>query len=213
MLLLLMPLCVPASAVVSYRITAQNARVDVLVWKRGLLAGFGHDHVISAGVIQGSLLFDKKRPSRSRFELSVPVSALRIDTPAARQRFRRYFPKPIDQRSRQATRANMLKKIFATGRFPRIIVRSSAITGIGPDYQVHLQVRLNGVERTLVSRVVLGNTAGVLSASGHLKLDLAAFGIKPVSAVFGTIKIKRHVDIYFSYSQRLDRPPGTSAGR
>ncbi len=195
----------PAVSEEIYRLHTQNTQIDILVWKRGLLAGFGHNHVISAAGIEGRLVLVPGQLTRSRFELSFPVDALLIDAPDARKRFKDYFSKPISTQARQATRANMLKKIFTNKKSSRIIVRSAEITGPGPGYLLRLRVSFNGVQRKLVARVELRGSAAELEARGRLRLDLRRFGIRPVSAALGTIRIGDTVDIYFRCRLALRR--------
>lgn len=183
----------------TYTVDTKKTNIDILVFKGGVLASFGHNHLISVGKINGQLVFNSTNPLKSEFKFTIPIHALVIDDSNRRKQYSKYFSNPINAGAKQATRRNMLKKIFNAKKSPTITIQSSAISGTAPNYKIHFWITINGVKRRLTSTVILLKKKSSISVKGNLPLDLKNFKIKPFSGALGTIKIQNTLRINFNF--------------
>ncbi|MGH8561554.1 MAG: hypothetical protein ACRES4_06295, partial [Nevskiales bacterium] len=65
-----------------YALDAAASRVVIYVFRGGLAAKSGHNHVISAPVFEGYVHLPSDNPAQARFDLRVPVNELVVDDPA-----------------------------------------------------------------------------------------------------------------------------------
>lgn len=197
--------CLASPGKNTYKITAANTTIDVLVLKKGVLSILGHNHVISTSKISGRLAINKSKPLQSKFNITIPVVALIVDDINRRKHYKNYFSKLISNQARQSTRSNMLKKIFDPDNYPKITIQSSQIIDDGLNYKVNMWVSINGVKRLIESKVQLKRTPATISIIGKTVLDLKQFNIKPVSAALATIKIKNTLPVFFNFSYNRDK--------
>jgi len=182
----------------TYTVDIKKTNIDILVFKDGVLASFGHNHLISVGEINGQLVFNSTNPLKSEFKFTIPIHTLIIDDSNRRKQYSKYFPNSITAGAKQATRRNMLKKIFKTKQSPVITIQSSAISGTAANYKIDFWITINGVKKRLTSTAVLFKKESSISIKGDLSLDLKNFKIKPFSGALGTIRIQNTLRIYFN---------------
>jgi len=184
-------------AAAHYRIRGAESHLRILVFKGGPLAQFGHNHVITAGKIQGDVYLTPDI-HKAGFHLTVPVQSLVVDPPAARKEEGGDFASSPSPEAVAGTRKNMLgPKVLDAQRYPDIDIRSVAVTG--PDWAPDITVRitLHGVSRDLTVPVSLQHGDGRVTATGVFKLNQSDFGITPFAVMGGGLQVQDTVRIRF----------------
>lgn len=152
--------------------------ITVHVGKAGLFSGFGHTHTISAPV--ASMAMDSKSKTATITVLAKDMKV--IDT-------------EVSDRDRAEIQATMLgPKVLDVQRFPEIRFTSTRIEETAPGhYRVLGKLELHGVSKELDFPV-----AGTPQRySGKTRFKQTDFGIQPVSAAGGAVKVKDEVEIDF----------------
>jgi polyisoprenoid-binding protein YceI len=199
-LLLLLALAAdrPASAAPrTYVIDSAGSAVRVHVGKSGVFGFAGHTHDVTAERFEGRVQADPEDLSRSSVELSLETSGLKVSAegePAGDA------PKVQD--------AMAGPKVLDVARFPTIHFRSQQVSGRKVadgvyELQVTGELSLHGVARRVTVPVRVELAANTLTASGKLTLGQKAFGIEPVSAGGGTVKVKNELGIEFKLVGRM----------
>lgn len=173
-----------------FRIDSDSSWLRVLVYRGGLLRGFGHNHVVSHNDLTGTVTVPQD-PLKSTLVLEFRVADLVVDEPELRAIEGDDFRRQISPKDIAGTRANMLgEKLLQADQFPSIEVRSGKITGSMPHIEVEATVFVRGAEFpiTFPASVDLSNDSFV--ASGELKIGHAEIGLSPFKAVLGTLRVR-----------------------
>ena len=188
----------PASAAPrTYVIDAAASAVRIHVGKSGVFGFAGHTHDVLAERFEGRVEADTEDLARSSVELSFEASGLKVSAegePAGD------VPKVQDVMSGP--------KVLDVTRFPAIRFRSQRISGRRVaegvyELQVTGELSLHGVVRTVTVPVRVELAGNTLTASGKTTLGQRAFGIEPVSAGGGTVKVKNELGIEFKLVGRI----------
>ncbi len=183
----------PQSApAVSYRISAAASKVEISVYKEGILKAFGHNHLIAAKDFSGSVYFAAGRVSDSSVTLSIEARSLTVLDPDASEK---------DRRDVQATMAGA--QVLDVARYEKITFRStrvSRIKQVGNDWEVILDglLNLHGVEKPITLPVRIHIESNRLRAEGEAHVLQTNFGMTPVRVGGGAVKVKDEVKIGFS---------------
>lgn len=180
----------PAST--AYTIDPKASEVRIQVDKSGLFGFAGHTHEVRAPVSEGRIDLMAQDLSHSTVRVTFDASALRVSGEGE--------PKddvPVVQRTMESD------KVLDVAKFPRITFASKTIEVIERQGD-HVRVRITGdltlhgvtkSERAEVS-VVLANDK--LTAQGTVNVQQTNYGIEPVTAGGGTVKVKDAVRITFT---------------
>ncbi len=188
----------PASAAPrTYVIDASASAVRVHVGKSGVFGFAGHTHEVAAERFEGRVQADPEDLARSMGELSFDAAALKVSAegePAGDA------PKVQEVMSGP--------KVLDVARFATIRFRSQQVTGKRLaegvyELQVTGELSLHGVARSVTVPVRVELAGNTLTASGRTTLGQRAFGIEPVSAGGGTVKVKNELGIEFKIVARI----------
>ncbi len=159
-------------------IDAAHSTMTVRVFKAGVLSAFGHDHEITAPVADGSV-----DAAAHKVELRVDASALRVADPKA------------SDKDRGEIQTTMLgAEVLDAQSFKEIRFRSTHAEQSTPGvWTVAGDLTLHGQTRPVSAQV--REKEG--RYSGTCKLNITEFGIKPVKAAGGTVRVKDEVQIDF----------------
>jgi polyisoprenoid-binding protein YceI len=227
--LLLAPLALVAggAAAAPWRIDPERSAFVVLTHPDGIASGLAHPHVIVAVAPRTELELDPAHPEATRFTFQVPVLALELDAPKSRAELAAQLRevgalreplKVISESTRQKIRRDMLaaNQLFAE-RYPEIratlvslAVERPAGRELAGEFaakaRVRIEIRGVSVEKELA---VDGKLAG---GELHVRLlgELAftEFGIKPYSAVLGTV---RNADRFHLFVDLVATAPAAKA--
>jgi len=176
----------------TYAIDSDASHVVAQVDKTGLFSFAGHTHEVAAPVASGSVTVDSSNLSRSTVHLVFDASSLKVTgkgEPAG------------DVREVQRTMES--DRVLDVSRFPRVSFDSREIEVLGRDGdRVKLRVTgdlmLHGVTRPASAELSATVAAGRLSATGTAKVKQTDFGIQPVTAGAGTVRVKDEVTVEFT---------------
>ena len=176
----------------TYVVDPAGSSVRIHVGKSGAFSFAGHTHEVVAPALSGEVTADPADLSASRVTLSFEAAALKVvaegepagDAPKVEEAMR--GPKTLD-----------------SSRFPAITFKSAKVTGGGEGGKWELQVAgemtLHGVTRALTLPVKVELQGDTLTASGEAVLRQDEFGMRPVSAGGGTVKVKNEVQVSYRF--------------
>jgi polyisoprenoid-binding protein YceI len=196
--LLLASAAAAGAAEQGYTVVAEQSTVRIHVGKTGVFGFAGHEHEVVSRV-EGTIVADPAGLSRSSVTLAFDAKALRVtgkgepakDVPKVQEKM--LGPDVLD-----------------VARFPSIAFRSRSVTGkeVSPgvyDIQVTGDLALHGVTRSLTLPLRVEVAADKLTATGKTVLRHSDFGMKPVSAGAGTVKVKNEIGIAYRIVARAGR--------
>jgi polyisoprenoid-binding protein YceI len=175
----------------TYTLDPQKSSVQVHVGKSGLLKGAGHEHEVAGGTFHGSVVADEADLSRSSVEVSWKAAELRVTGAGEPAK---------DVPEVQAVMVG--PRVLDAARFPEIVFRSRAVEGsrVSPgvyDLTVRGEFSLHGVSREMVLPMRVELSGDTLTATGRATLEQTAYGIKPVTAGGGLVKVKNAVEVEY----------------
>jgi polyisoprenoid-binding protein YceI len=173
-----------------YRIEPGRSEIRVLVYRGGVMASLGHNHVVASNQIHGKIYLHDEI-AKTGVELTLPVNSLLVDKPEHRQQESVDFTSELPAEAVAGTRRNMLgNKVLDGSRFPDIKVRSAATSGTAENPQLTARISLRGVSRDFLLPLHVQNDGKQLTASGETRLAQSTFGITPYSVMAGALTVQ-----------------------
>jgi polyisoprenoid-binding protein YceI len=170
-------LCVGAAQALAAQkaLDTEHSSLTIHVGKTGLFSAAGHEHVVTAPVAGGSV----DDGSHPQVEFWVESGRLTVA--------------PEDHQSEVQQR--MQEQVLESGKFPEIRFASSEIKPSGNgEWDVVGKLTLHGETKAVRLQVRFADQAYV----GSVTIKQTDFGIQPVSAGGGTVKVKDELKIDFS---------------
>ncbi len=164
--------------------------------RAGLLKFAGHDHDILGVGLEGEILADPRDPAASQVTLTVDVTRLAVQPEGEP-------PADVPQIQQRMLGPDVLD----AARFPEIVFRSTSVSG-HPDphgafeMEVEGSLSLHGVTRRITLHLKAAIEGDLLKASGETGLRQTDYGITPVSAAAGAVKVKDEVLVQYSIVAR-----------
>jgi len=159
-------------------IDTDKSTMTVRVFKSGMLSALGHDHEISAPIASGTVDANAKQ-----VEFRVRAADMKVRDPNG------------PEKDRDQVQANMVgPEVLDAQKFAEIVFRSTSVDAGGEGtWKVQGDLKLHGQSSHV--------TVEVREASGHYtgssRLKLSDFGIKPIKAAGGTVRVKDEIRIEF----------------
>jgi len=159
-------------------IDTAKSTMTVLVSKSGALSIMGHDHEITAPIARGAV-----DVAAHTVELRLEAGSLRVADPH------------VSDKDRAQIQQTMVgPEVLDTARYPAIVFRSTAVEpAAAGSWNVRGDLTLHGATHA-VSGVVRENAGHY---TGDVRFKQSEFGIKPVSAAGGTVRVKDELQIRF----------------
>jgi polyisoprenoid-binding protein YceI len=160
-------------------IDVQESRLTVHVGRSGMFSAFGHSHEISAPISEGLV------------SITEPASVtIRVDS-----RNMRLMDADVSATDREEIQKTMLgPQVLESERYPEIIFRSTSVNANGTDrWTVRGILTLHGQLRPV--EVDVRRSEGRFRGAATLKQT--DFGIQPVRAAGGAVKVQNEVRIEF----------------
>jgi hypothetical protein len=180
-----------------YRIDPQRSVIQLKVYRDGLLARLGHNHVIRATMVAGTV-YRREDLGSSGFELSFPVAAMAIDRAEDRQRAGADFPGEIPPAHIEGTRANMLGEQLLQGdNYPTVEIRSLDMQGHLPMPTWRVAVRVRDHVSELRVPVQIVSVGQQLTLQGAIKLSQRELGLAPFCVLGGKLCVRDDIDAEF----------------
>jgi polyisoprenoid-binding protein YceI len=170
--------CLAAQAGESRPIDTAKSTMTVHVSKAGALSMFGHDHEIAAPIAGGSV-----DTTGRHVELRVDAAALRVRDPKASEKDRTEIQKTM-----------LGPDVLDAERHREILFKSTAVEKAGDGWTVRGNLTLHGETKPVTIAV---REAQEGRYAGSARLRQTEFGIKPVKAAGGTVRVKDELRIDF----------------
>lgn len=170
-----------------------DTTVTVQVDKGGLFSFAGHTHEVVAPAIEGQIALDRADVASSSVRVVFDAAAMKVTgkgEPAE--------DVPEVQRIMQSDR------VLDVGRYPTITFESRSISSrpaSGPTLVLRIEgdLTLHGVtRRVIVQDLQVRLAERRLTADGKVTIRQSDFGIRPVTAAGGTVRVKDEVAIMFA---------------
>lgn len=186
-------LCTPplAAAPRTFVVDPAASSVRIHVGKSGAFSFAGHMHEVVAPALSGEVRADPADLAASTVALTFEAAALKVlaegepagDAPKVEEVMR--GPKVLD-----------------AARFPAVTFKSQRVTGRdagGGAYDLELagEIALHGVTRPITLPVHVEVSGDTLTASGKAVLRHDQFGMQPVSAAGGSVKVKNEIAVEY----------------
>jgi len=180
----------------AYAVDAAASVVTIHVGKSGVFGFAGHEHEVVAGSVEGRVEGDPDDLARSSVTLTFAGAGLKVSAEG----------EPAGD-APQVQEIMAGPKVLDIARFPTIEFRSRQVSGRrNPDGTYELQIggelALHGVTRPLTVPVRVQVSGDTLTVTGRASVGQRAFGIEPVSAGGGTVKVKNEIGIDFKIVAR-----------
>ena len=160
-------------------IDVQRSTIAIHVGKAGLFSAAGHEHWVNAPIAEG-ILNDSDRPS---VEFKVLAASMQVKAD----------PK-IDAKTQAEIQKDMQEKTLESAAYPEIVFRSSSVQKkTNGEWKVNGELRLHGITRPVVVAVQQRGNA----YTGRATLKQTDFGIKPIRAAGGMVRVKDEIEIEF----------------
>ncbi len=168
-----------------------TSRMVIHVGKAGAFGFAGHAHVVEAPV-SGTVTVDSADLARSEVALELEAASLRVTGEGESAR---------DVPEVQAVMLS--ERVLDVKRYPKILFRSRQVTvtgrsGASVNLSIAGDLSLHGVTKPCVVPVKVTLQGGSLTAEGTTTVRQTDFGIEPVTAAGGTIRVKDALDISFT---------------
>ncbi len=159
-------------------IDVAHSTITIHVLKAGLLSALGHEHWIAAPIASGA--YDDGASARIEFKVDSAKMLLKPD------------PK-VNAKDEATIQKEMQDDVLESAKFPEIRFRSTSIQKSSAGWKVEGSLTLHGVTKPVKLDVKKNGDA----YSGMTKIKQTDFGIKPVTAAGGSIKVKDEIEVAF----------------
>ncbi len=184
-----------SNAPVVYTIDSATSEIHWRVYKSGVLAGLGHNHVIAVAKPTGKI-FLSHTLLESRIEMELSVVDLIIDNQTLRARYGDDFSSEPSAGDIAGTRSNMLSKSVLNGtKFPTIKIMGTALSGFGVGQTIDLAIQLLGRKISVNVPITVGSPVnGVIQTQAEFRITHKQLGLKPFSALLGALQVADEID-------------------
>lgn len=180
------------------RLSAQQSELRLLVYRAGALARLGHNHVISAPELQGSV-FRHPDLGRSQFEITIAVAALAIDDPQLRAQEGEGFESVPSDDDIAGTRRNMLSASLLDGTvYPEVRVTGSGMQDLGDGTAtIEATIAIKGAAVTRTLPLELSEEDDRITVVGEMTLSHTELGLEPFSVMLGALQVAEEMTLKF----------------
>jgi polyisoprenoid-binding protein YceI len=173
----------------SYRIDTRASQFFVEAGAAGVLSVFGHEHKFQVRDFGGTLRVPSNGLQSASLDLAIVADSLTLVD-------------KVSDDDRKEIEGSMKQKVLETSKFPKIAFRTTSVTvassgeassrlGVVGDLWLH------GVGHSVTIPVTVVQKGDSLRATGAVKIRQTDYGITPVTAVVGTVRVKDEVTISF----------------
>jgi polyisoprenoid-binding protein YceI len=168
-----------ASLPAQQKIDVRRSTITVHVGKAGIFSAAGHEHWVSAPIASGTIA-DSATPSVI-FKVNAKSMEVKPD------------PK-VDSKTQAEVQQTMQEQVLESEKYPEISFRSSSVAKeSNGQWKVEGTLTLHGVTKPISISVQSDGDAYV----SHVEIRQSDFGIKPIKAGGGAVKVKDELGIDF----------------
>ena len=184
---------------IKYALVAPASSLSVWTEKEGLLSPVGHDLEIAAAGFTVAVTLEGARFS---VKLVVPVSGLRV-----RGAIKRGVVSPMSAKDQGEIEATMKGTVLDAAAHPEILYAAEGTVVVGAgmgDLNVAGTLTLGGKTAPLPLTVHVSGTGDEKRIEGVVRFRQTAFGLKPYSAMLGTLRVKDEVRVSWTLVLRKE---------
>jgi polyisoprenoid-binding protein YceI len=178
------------TGVVRYRLVREQSKFTVQAFAEGLLSAFGHDPVLAIKDFSGEVQFVPGSFESASVKMTIKADSIVLSN-------------EVKEKDRIELEQTMREQVLEIAKYPEIIFVSSniSVTRLAEGrYRARVigDLTFHGATQKnlwITSEVTVSGES--LRAMGEFSLKQTDFGIKPFSAVGGTIKLKNELKFTF----------------
>jgi polyisoprenoid-binding protein YceI len=179
-----------------FRIDAASSKMLLHVGRSGLFKFAGHDHEVAVPAFAGQVMLDRTDVSRSSLSVQFDAAALTVTGKGEP-------PEDVPE----VQRVMLSDRVLDVQRHPKIafVSRSISLVERSTDrmmLRVSGQLTLRGIARPVTIPVEVRLSGDRLIATGKATVRQTLFGIRPVTAGAGTVRVKDDVEVVFTVVAR-----------
>ena len=177
-----------------------SSQVVIEVGKAGVFGFAGHAHEVVAPALGGTVEFDRADWKASTVRVEFDASALRVTG-------KNEPPGDVPE----VQRVMLSDEVLDVKRYPRIVFRSRRLTVTAQGQEsaslsIDGDLTLHGTTRpTTVRGTARIGADGGLTARGSFSVKQTDFGIRPITAAGGAVRVKDEVAVRFELTARPTR--------
>jgi len=180
------------------RLNPQSSAIRIFVFRGGVAARLGHNHVLTAPRFEGYVFVPQSGPADGRFDLEFRLEELELDAPEIRSRLGGAFSGELSPSDIERTRAHMLgEENLQAQRYPFVRIHSLQIVGEAPKFAAQVQIELHGQQRDMWVPLQVEGLPDRISVTGSLILRQTDFSVQPISVLGGLLTVHDEVLIDF----------------
>ena len=175
----------------------QESEIRVLIYRGGLLAALGHNHVISNSDIEGRIVISENLAA-STVELKIPVESFEVDKQKLRVEEGEDFESDVSDKDKRGTKKNMLgARLLNAANFSNITIESNSWSGELPDIVVKAIFTVRDRPNTVEFPASVSVSEEQIVVTGSFELTHNQLGIKPFSALLGGLSVRDEIRIKY----------------
>lgn len=175
------------------KLDASQVRCQVLTYKEGLLSAVAHD--LALDVTRSSVDIDVEA---RKVDATFDATSLKV---RCAMKAGKEHPGSLDAKDIRDIEKNIEKDVLATKKHKEIRFRSKSISEHQGGYQVSGVLEIKGKARDVSFEL---KEAGE-NLEAKIRLHQPDYGVKPFSAMLGTLKIKPDIDVIIRVDKKLVR--------
>ncbi len=173
-----------------YRLDPTQGRFTVQAFAVGMLSFLGHSPTFAVRDFSGEARFDPAAPESTSVRVAVRADSLQMED-------------KVSDADRRQIEDTMRGETLETARFPEVVFESTEVrAGVrsGDDWPVRITGRmtLHGLTRSIGMDARLTLYSDGVRLAGGFTLSQSEFGMKPVVALGGTLRLKDPVQAAFN---------------
>jgi polyisoprenoid-binding protein YceI len=177
----------------AYRLDPTNSVIWIRLGTAGELGFMGHPHLIKAPLERGDFMLYPGDLSRSTVAVVVDAGALRVVDPKRSAKERKEIQSTMQS-----------ERVLGITQYPKIVFKSSKIEPLdGNRLQVTGNLTIRSNAHPVVLRVRLEYEGPQLKATGECRFKQTTFGMQPVAAGLGTVRVRDEVSLSFEVAGQL----------
>lgn len=200
---------IPADKGKVYWIDSRTSDVRFFLWRGGLLAQEGHNHVMIVHKMEGAIFMPKNlTENQARFDIVFKAKDIQVDPLDLRRKIGGAFNTGMSEEGAQGTREHMLgQKVLNAQQYPRIGLSSQKAFGEPPKMAFDTRITLHGVQHRYLIPVTIDVQNDRLHARGTFAIKQTDFGIEPYSALGGALYLLDPISVEFSITAQARANP------
>ena len=188
-------IAVTAAGPRTFTVDTEHSRATIDVGKSGAFSFAGHTHEVEAPLTSGVVHLDPDALERSDVRLEFNAAAMHVTGKGEP-------PGDVPK----VTEAMLGPQVLDVKRYPSITFESTGVTARGAlptlDLSVAGKLTIRETTKPVTAAVAVKVDGATLTATGRFTIKQTDFGIKPISAGGGAVKVKDELTITFTIAAR-----------